>query len=129
MQTTTIVILFLIILPLAVVIGYAIICGRKEKDHPDIKPTPSSVKSRDYSGSSEKSPPAKPVAKAPVTSAVTEKHAEKPSKPTQVFIYVYSSRSDRQYCPFCDGENNTDAIACMICGQELRLKGEGGHVL
>lgn len=40
--------------------------------------------------------------------------------PPQVNVYVYRPAGSMKHCPQCDGENESYATQCQICGQPLR---------
>lgn len=50
----------------------------------------------------------------------TDEHiAKKTPEPFQNTIYEFDAKAVKYLCPFCDGENNSGAEICSICGRNL----------
>ena len=56
----------------------------------------------------------------PATLKSTMKAAK--SQPTipQITVYQYYASGQKKRCIVCDGENDTDATRCCICGQRMK---------
>lgn len=98
---------YVLIIIIAVCVIALIQIHKKRKEEPVIDPIV--VKGPDTSDANDKTEPSSDVAKK----------EEKPSGPPQYTIYQLSAKKAMRVCPFCDGENRTEALVCNICGRDL----------
>lgn len=57
--------------------------------------------------------------KAPPKPAVKPVSKGAPATPAKITIYEYKSVAPARLCKYCDGENDSSASRCNICGQPM----------
>jgi len=45
--------------------------------------------------------------------------SDEKSGSSQVTIYAFRAKKEKQLCPFCDGENSLEAQVCKICKRDM----------
>ena len=53
------------------------------------------------------------------TSTGEEQESKNNCSSSQNTIYKFLHKTGMRLCPFCDGENGTDAQKCGICGKDI----------